>query len=519
MSAGAEPKTDEAAVNAGRGGLAIAAAKLYFIVLGFGQQILLNHLLGVGYGTYRRAQSLATIVYNPVVTSGVQGVSRSVSSATTEARAAVTRRSVLIQALSVQPLALGFFVFAPQLARVLHAEHLTTAFRILAGVVSLYGVYAPLVGVLNGTRRFVAQAALDSTFATLRTLGLAAGAFYFGRHGRTFDAVEGSLLGFVASIAVIVVASTFVAGLGAPGGGGLSLKQQLAFIAPLFLGQFTLNLLMQCDIHLLGRFAADAAVAAGQDARSADRLVGAYGVAQLFCFLPYQLLLSVTFVLFPLLASARRDGDHAAVTSYVQIGVRLALVVAGAFVAVNAGLAGRLLAVVFRAEDASVGGEAMLPLAIGLGSFAIFGILATVLTSLGRERLSALLTLAALVLVVSACSVFVRGHAFGPSMVVRTALATSIGLVTATVLSALAVKRTAGGVVAPLTLVRVVAATAVAAALGRTLGSSLRSGPVTTLALAIVVGLAYLGVLFATREVGAADRDLVLGILRRKRGA
>ena len=45
---------------------------------------------------------------------------------------------------------------------------------------------------------------------------------------------------------------------------------------------------------------------------AADALAGAYGVAQLFCFLPYQLLLSVTFVLFPLLASAKRETDEAA---------------------------------------------------------------------------------------------------------------------------------------------------------------------------------------------------------------
>ena len=53
----AAPKDTSA--QAGRGGLAIAAAKLYFIVLGFAQQSVVNHLLGGGYGTYRRAQSFA----------------------------------------------------------------------------------------------------------------------------------------------------------------------------------------------------------------------------------------------------------------------------------------------------------------------------------------------------------------------------------------------------------------------------------------------------------------------------
>jgi len=516
--ASSERAPADASVQAGRGGLAIAAAKLYFIVLGFAQQSLVNHLLGAGYGTYRRAQSLATIVYNPVVTSGVQGVSRSVSGAAPAERPAAARRSVLIQALGVQPLALAFYLGAPNLARALHAEHLTPAFRILSGVIALYGVYAPLVGVLNGQRRFVAQAALDSLFATLRTLGLALGAYWFGRHAARFDAVEGSLLGFVVAAGLIVVISIPVAGLGAPGSGGVTWRRQLAFLAPLYLGQFTLNLLMQSDLHVLGRLAADAAKAAGLDPRAADRLVGAYGVAQLFCFLPYQLLLSVTFVLFPLLASAHRDGDREAVARYVRTGMRLALVIAGAFVAVNVGLGARLLALVFRAEDALLGGAAMLPLGVGLGAFALFGVLATVLTSLGHERKSACLTVAALAFVLAATSLLARGSALGEAMLVRVALGTASGLLAATALAAFAVRRAAGAVAGLLPFTRVVGATTAACGLGRALASSLPAGKPFTLVAALVVGLTYLAVLVATRELGRSDLDMVLRLGRRGRG-
>lgn len=509
-------ETSETTSQAGRGGLAIAGAKLYFILLGFAQQSVINHLLGGGYGTYRRAQSVASIFYNPVITSGVQGVSRAVSSSTIEARPAATRRSLIIQILSVQPLALTFFLFAPNLAAAMHAEHLTLPLRILAGILSLYGIYAPFIGALNGQRRFVAQAALDSLFATLRSLGLAGGAWYFGHHGSRIGAVEGSLFGFVAAALVIVVVTIPIAGLGAPGSGGITLGRQLAFIAPLYAGQFTLNLLMQSDIHLLGRFAADAAVSGGLDARAADPLVGAYSVAQLFCFLPYQLLLSVTFVLFPLLASAHHERNAPAVANYVQTGVRLALVVAGAFVSVNAGLGSRLLAIVFRAEDAALGGSAMLPLGIGLGSFAVFGVLVTVLTSLGRERASALFTVAALALVVVLCASFVRGTAFGPAMIQRTAIATATGLVLATLLAAVAVRKTAGAVVAPLTLGRVLVSVALAILGARLLADVVPAGKVATLGLAAVVGLLYLGLLIVTRELGEADVERLRGLVRKR---
>jgi stage V sporulation protein B len=316
---------------------------------------------------------------------------------------------------------------------------------------------------------------------------------------------------------VIVVVAIPLAGIGKAGDGGVTWRTQLAFIAPLYAGQFTLNLLMQCDLHLLGRFAADAAVASGLNARSADALAGAYGVAQLFCFLPYQLLLSVTFVLFPLLASAKREKDEAAVARYVATGVRLALIIAGAFVCVNAGLGGRLLAVVFRAEDAALGGTAMLPLGIGLGSFAVFGILVTVLTSLGQERASALFTAVALALVVAACSVFVRGAAFGPGMIERTATATAAGLVLATLLAATAVKKTAGAVVSTATLVRVLGSVVAVVTVTRFLSRALPQGKLLTLALAAAVGVLYLMALVATRELGRSDLALVGGVFKRRR--
>ena len=510
-------KARDTTSNAGRGGLAIAGAKLYFIGLGLLQQSLMNHLLGAGYGTYRRALSVATIVYNPVITSGVQGVSRSVSSASPDDRAAATRRSVIIQALSAQPLALGVFLFAPTLAGALHADHLTVPLRILAATVSLYGLYAPLVGVLNGERRFITQAALDSLFATLRTLGLVFGAWYFGHHATRIGAVEGSLLGFVAAALLIVLVTLPLAGFGKPGSGGVTLRRQLAFIAPLYAGQFTLNLLMQGDLHLLGRFAADAAVAGGLDARAADPLVGAYGVAQLFCFLPYQMLISVTSVLFPLLASAHREGDREAVASYAQTGMRLALLVAGAFVSVNAGLTSRLLALVFRAEDATLGGTVMLPLGIGLGSFAIFGVLVTVLTSLGHERTSALLTIMALAFIVVACVIVVPGAPFGGALLMRTAIGTACGLGLATLLAAAAVRKVAGAVVPLATLARVGGSVAASVIAARFLAASMPSGKLVTLALWGIVGTLYIGLLAATRELDRADFARISRLIRKRR--
>jgi len=134
-----------------------------------------------------------------------------------------------------------------------------------------------------------------------------------------------------------------------------------------------LNLLFQSDLQLLGWFAAESAEHVGRAAIEADTLAGAYANAQLFCFLPYQLLLSVTFVLFPMLAEAQRDKDRAAVARYVRMGVRLALVLAGLMVSVTAGLPGPLLRLIFGAESAELGATGMRILALGSGLLPFLG--------------------------------------------------------------------------------------------------------------------------------------------------
>lgn len=495
--------------KAGRGGLLIAAAKIYFMVVGLVQQIALKHLLGLStYGALGRVLGAASIVYNPVVATAVQGVSRAVSSADEASQAQAQRQAITIHGALALPLAALFALGAPWLADLGRAPHLTTPLRIVSLVLVFYGLYTPLVGALNGKRRFGAQAGLDVCAATLRTCGLLGGGYLLSQRGL---GVEGALAGFAAAAALMVGIALPLSGLGKAGGGPTT-KAHLAFIAPLFGGQLALNLLLQSDMQLLGRFAADAAVRQGQLETAADTLAGAYRNAQLFCFLPYQLLLSVTFVLFPLLAAAHRDRNDAAVASYVRTGVRLSLILAGAMVSVTAGLPRALLTLVFGTDSANLGASAMHVMAVGLGAFAIFGILVTVLTSLGREGLSAILTVVALALVVGLCAALLWDQPFGAGLLMRTAIATAAGLFLATVGAAIAVKRIAGAVVSPATLVRVVLAIAIAATAAHFLPPA---GKLVTPLYAIAVGLIYAAVLVATRELGREDARLVARVLGR----
>ena len=498
--------------TAGRGGLAVAFAKVYFIVVGLVQQIALPRLLGLdGYGALASVLSIAGITYNPVTTTSIQSVSRAIAQATPETEAGTIRRVFTLHAVFALLLAAGFFLLAPFIARSVGAAHVVTPLRILSAVMLLYGMYTPLIGVLNGQRKFVLQASLDIVAGTLRTIGLIVGAFLLGRRGL---GVEGATAGFAVGAVLILASALLLVGIGRAGRSAITARQHLLFALPVLLGQVLFNLLLQADLTLLRRFASQAAVAHGLPATAADPLVGAYRATQLFSFLPYQLLIAVTFILFPMLATAARDGDREAVARYVRTGVRLALVLAGLMVSVTAGLSDRLLFLVFGSEAAALGGSSLELLAVGFGGFAIFGVLTTVLNSLKHERESVIVTGVAVTLVVALCYWRVRGAPFGPDLLLYTAQATAAGLFVATLSAAYFVHRAAGAVAPPLSLLRVLLAAAIATSVGRVLPHSAK---IVTPVYAGLVAVVYVVLLLLTRELGARDLATIRAVVSKRR--
>jgi stage V sporulation protein B len=346
----------------------------------------------------------------------------------------------------------------------------------------------------------------------LRTAGVVAGAAFVARQAASsIESAEGSCYGFVIAASLVLGGALWVVGVGKPGPGAPSVASHALFLVPLLFGQLLQNLLFQSDLTLIRRFAAEAALAANLPVTAADSYVGAYRATQLFSFLPFQLLTAVTFVLFPVLASAREGRDKDRLGGYVETGLRVALLVAGALVSVSSGLADPLLRLVFGSQAAEHAAGALEVLALGFGAFAVFGLLTAVLNGLGRERTSLVITLGAFSAVVVLGFGWVRGAPLSEALLVRTALATSAGLLLATALAGWLVHRAVGALVRPLVLVRVGLATALAIALGRALPSGSR---LLVLPEAALVLLAYLAILLGSRELGRADLELVRRVLK-----
>lgn len=501
---------ESVARNAGRGGVAVLGAKVFFVLSGLVQQIVLPRAIGLsGYGALSRVLAVANILNNVVVASATQGVSRAV------ARARGADREAFRATLKVHiPIAIAvatlFAALAPRIAAFEGAPHIVRPLVLTAVVLFLYGIYAPIIGLLNGRAQFLRQALLDVVFAALRTAGLIGMGWIFVRSGNS--GVLGSALGFVLAAVCILPMAAFLAGrpsalpdhastpASPPGFRGERARHYLSELAPLAAMQFFTSAVMQVDITLLGHFLS---VRGSGDIKAADEWVAVYRACQLFAFLPYQLLLSVTQVLFPTLARAKAEGDIDGIRRYVERGARLAALGCGMMVSVTVALPGPLLSFAYGPEVAVRGAVTLRILAFGQGAYTMLAIATTVLASLGRERLSAAITLAALVTVTLACSLLANGAAFGVSQLEATAMGTSLALFVALVFAGAFVRKEAGGFVPRTSAFRIAVALAAAGGLGSFLPAS--HGRWLTPVLAVVVAAMFVLILLGTRELARTD--------------
>src|SRR5207253_6332096 len=111
--------------NAGRGGIFVLGAKVFFIITGFIQQPLLKLVLGdADYGALSRVLAPSNIANNVVVASSTQGVSRTVAPAGDQHREAL-RATMRVHSVVAIIAAILLAGAAPLVASFQHASEVT----------------------------------------------------------------------------------------------------------------------------------------------------------------------------------------------------------------------------------------------------------------------------------------------------------------------------------------------------------------------------------------------------------
>jgi O-antigen/teichoic acid export membrane protein len=494
-------RTPDRAVEAGRGALFIGAAKAFFMVSAFLQKWLLTKIVGsADYGVFSVVNAAVSVVNNATVQGTIQSVSK--FTAEDDARAdAVKRAGLRLQLVVGAILALGFFGAAPFIAAAYKHPEFTRWFRMVALIPFLYSVYSVFVGSANGLRRFRTQSGFDIGFSTAKTILLLGGAAVFG--------LVGAFGGFVTAAFVILCVSAVVMRL--PRRGDIHVfpvSQLLVFMVGIVLYTFLINVALNYDLLLLRRFAG----VSGASAAQANSIAGYYEAVRNFALLPYQALLVITFVIFPLVSRSTFQQDRAATQAYVTQTLRYALILAGAMASVLAARPLGLLVTFYGVEYGA--GAAALPLLVGgIVCLSLLGVTGAIINAAGQPFVAVGLVFVTVVVGAGLAFAVVPGQTPGPAMLNAAALATAVGMAAGFVGAVVYVRRQFQAGPPPATVVRVLISAGAALAVGR---FSPGQGKIATLLILAVSGVVFLVVLILLREFGPQDRAKVMKILGRR---
>jgi stage V sporulation protein B len=491
--------------------MSIAGAKVYFIVTSYAVQLLLPRIFGEAkeFGLYSATMSGVAILTNVLIVATIQSVSKFVSE--DESRAEVTlRQGLRIQALVGGVLAAALFTMAPAVARLLLDEQLTPLLRMASVVVFAYALYAAAVGSLNGRHLFARQARLDVTFSTLRTAGILGGA------ALGLGAI-GAVAGFATAAATIVTIGLLWIGFGRAGEPEDKIRRRrwLGFMAPIWTYQICLNGILLIDIQVLKRTATELALRGAATAEAAidlaNQYVGYYRAAQTFAFVPYQLIISMTFVVFPMISKATSLGNQDAARSTIQHGMRLSLLLLIVVAAPTSGAAEGVMRIAYPAEYL-VGAAALRTLIFGVSAFALFAVAATAISGAGKPSLAAAIAALSLLTVVVANRILILRAGFGEATLQAAATGTSIGMGVALLLSGVILYKQFGVFIPIVTWIR----GGLASALGYTAAHALPHQTLVGAVVALAAGLlATLATLVATRELSGNDWAALRRIVQR----
>lgn len=480
-----------------RGGAAIMLAKASFVVFGFAQQLLLPYILGaVQYGTLSRVFTYVAIVNNVMVAASLQSVSRTIAQSPFEEQLQTYRRLLGFHTVFASSAGGLFFLLRGTIAAELGAPHIETPLGIVALVIVFYGIYAPMIGFLNARQRFVEQASFDIVYAILRLGCICTGGWLMVASGR---GVLGAAAGFSLAAIAIVPAAIWRTGLGARGITTWRAKPYTLVFLRIALAQGLLSLLMQTDFLLLSRYIG---LGAAGDHDLGDRWMGVYYSAKLFAFLPYQLLMPISLILFPLLAQSHYENRPERTKSTIRTGMRISLIIMGLLCSVISGLAPILLRLAFPLELAEPAGPVLRTLALGMSFLALVGITSAALTSLRKEALAMLLNALGVATVALLSLTFAATAPYGEAMLTRSSHAVGIAMASAATVGGVLLYRTTGAFLPWRSAVRVGATTAVCIGIGAYL--PWHGKPFALLECA-GMSLLYFVLLALSREITKAD--------------
>ncbi|HRI07281.1 MAG TPA: oligosaccharide flippase family protein, partial [Nannocystaceae bacterium] len=385
MSEGRGVKT-----NLGSGGLALAFAKVFFLLAGYAISIALTRLVPPEtFGLYAVVSQIIAVPNMVIIQSLLFTVSRPLAAELPKGYGAyrpLRRRGFRLALALGLPVAALFFAGADLLAARLHDPALAGPLRVVAPIPLLYALYAVNIGTLNATRRFGLQASLDVFMAASKAgLIIAAAALGLG--------LDATLGGFTLAAALALSMSGLLTWSARPRdvtSAAESPPPPIGDLALTLLGFTALvNLLLAADLVILKHFVGDP---------ESNAAVGFYASANLVARVPYSLLSAVSLMMFPLVATLHALADEERLGRYVHETAKVTVMLLAGMAAVLAAGAAEVQRLLFPAAYGAVADE-LRALVWGFSGYSLAVTAAWILNSSARSRIALALALAPLAVV------------------------------------------------------------------------------------------------------------------------
>jgi O-antigen/teichoic acid export membrane protein len=459
----------------------------------------------------------------------IQAVSKRVSERP-EYAGVIRAASMKLQAVLGTVVFLVLFLGADWIATdLLRDPSLATMIRIGSVITFAYAFYGALIGVINGLKRFALQAAFDVGYATLK-VGLMIGLVVLG-YG-----VQGAFAGFaVAAVTITLVAAIVVrrqspVGSSPPGDLGL-----ISFMLPVMGYVLFMNVLLQGDVLVVKAAAAGPVrtalelgeaswielIRAAHPLASSTELIsegtsffsGLFKATKNIALVPYQGVVAITFVIFPLISRATFQDDADATRMYVTQALRVTLLLV-AFVVTGIAAGGApLLGLLFGATYELAAG-ALMPLLVAMALFSALYVVASVLTASGHPLDALVLMLVMSMVLLLTLYTVVEHSVAGPELLERAAWAVLAVTALAWLAASVDVKWRVGVAVPWWTFLRSALAVALGVFASQLVGGE---GLVALIARSALSGVVFMVALLVTRELGSQDLATVRATLQRRK--
>ncbi|MAG21794.1 MAG: hypothetical protein CL943_00615 [Candidatus Diapherotrites archaeon] len=346
----------------------------YLLYLALGRFLLTPEQFGV-FGVVIGLVSITNVVL-------VRGIRQSVSkfvSAQREIAETVRAKAFQLQLGLSSIIFVAYVIAAPFLAAMFNDPSLTILIQISAVSVFFQPLFNVLRGYINGLKKFKEEAVLSIIARTLRLvlpIALALAGF----------SLVGVFGGIALAAALALAVAILIAGFPRIKPGQVfASKTLLVFALPVIAFSFLQSLMMQLDVFFVKALVAEGAQA------------GYYVAAVTLGKLPFEVVLTITLVLFPLVSETTFSQMIEKAKFYVMHSFRYALMFIVPAALIASVTAPQLISLFYGAKY-GVGAEALSILLIAYIFFALFSIASTIIVASGHPKRMFLLGAAILLL-------------------------------------------------------------------------------------------------------------------------